>query len=101
MRRILVDHARARATAKRGADLTVPLELAPDLAEQRERIVISLDEALDALAQEDESKARLVEMRFFACMTAEEIAACVATPVHTVRRRLRTAQIWLRDYIEA
>ena len=101
MRRILVDHARARTAAKRGSDLTVPLAQVPDLAAQRERIVISLDDALDALAQEDEGKARLVEMRFFASMTPEEIAECVSTPVHTVRRRLHTAQVWLREYIGA
>jgi RNA polymerase sigma-70 factor, ECF subfamily len=101
MRRVLVDHARARATAKRGANVIIPLHLASDVAEQQERIVICLDEALDALAEEDEAKARLVEMRFFAQMTPEEIAECVRTPVHRVRRWLRSAQMWLREYIEA
>jgi RNA polymerase sigma factor (TIGR02999 family) len=98
MRRILVDHARARATGKRDASLTVALEAA-GIARAPDRIVISLDDALNALAAQDERKARFVEMRFFGGMTAEEIAECAATPVHIVRRELRAAQIWLRREI--
>ena len=100
MRRILVDHARARSAGKRGADVTVALE-GSDAALQRDRIVISLDDALKDLANEDALKARLVEMRFFGGMTAEEIAGCVDFPVHVVRRELRSAQVWLRREIEA
>ncbi len=101
MRWILVDHARARYAAKRDAGVTVVLETRDDFASQRDRIVISLDDALSALAAEDPQKARLVEMRFFGGMTAQEIADCVAMPVHTVRRELRSAQIWLKREIEA
>jgi RNA polymerase sigma factor (TIGR02999 family) len=100
MRCILVDHARARDAAKRGSGLTVALQDS-DFAPERDRIVISLDDALNALANEDDQKARLVEMRFFGGMTAEEIAECVETPVHIVRRELRSAQVWLRREIEA
>src|SRR5262249_56908607 len=96
MRQILVDHARARHAAKRGAGLTVALDQGSDCAPERDRIVISLDDALNALANEDDGKARLVEMRFFGGMTAEEIADCVAAPVHVVRRELRSAQAWPR-----
>ena len=101
MRRILVDHARARYAAKRGAGVTVALERGADFGSARDAIVISLDDALTALADQDEEKARLVEMRFFAGLTAEEIAQCTATPVHIVRRDLRSAQVWLRREIEA
>jgi len=101
MRQILVDHARGRQAAKRGAGLTVPLGPGSDFAPERDRIVISLDDALNALATEDDEKARLVELRFFGGMTAEEIAECVETPVHIVRRELRSAQAWLRREIEA
>src|SRR5215468_1653602 len=101
MRQILVDHARARQAAKRGAGLTVSLSAGSDFAPERDRIVISLDDALNALASEDDGKARLVEMRFFGGMTAEEIADCVEAPVHVVRRELRSAQAWLRREIEA
>jgi RNA polymerase sigma-70 factor (ECF subfamily) len=101
MRQILVDHARARQAGKRGADLKVPLHPNLDLAPERDRVVIALDDALNALALKDEKKARLVEMRFFAGMTAGEIAECIGTPIHIVRRELRTAQAWLRREIEA
>jgi DNA-directed RNA polymerase specialized sigma24 family protein len=72
-----------------------------DLAPERDRVVIALDDALNTLAAEDDKKARLVEMRFFGGMTAEEIAECVDAPVHVVRRELRAAQAWLRREIEA
>jgi RNA polymerase sigma factor (TIGR02999 family) len=99
MRRILVDHARARSAAKRGAGVTAALEEGSDFGPEQDRIVVSLDDALDALASQDRGKARLVEMRFFGGMTAEEIADCVSRPVHIVRRELRSAQIWLRREI--
>jgi RNA polymerase sigma factor (TIGR02999 family) len=101
MRQILVDHARARQAAKRGAGMKVAFEQRFDFAPERDRIVMALDDALNTLAREDGQKARLVEMRFFGGMTAEEIAECVETPVHIVRRELRAAQAWLRREIEA
>ena len=101
MRQILVDHARARHAAKRGSGLKVAFERRFDFAPERDRIVMALDDALNTLAREDGHKARLVEMRFFGGMTVEEIAECVETPVHIVRRELRAAQAWLRREIEA
>jgi RNA polymerase sigma-70 factor, ECF subfamily len=100
MRRILVDHARARHAVKRGSGERITLRESLDFAPERERIVVALDEALNALAKEDERKARIVEMRFFGGMTAEDIAESLAMPVHTVRRELRIAQAWLRREIE-
>ena len=100
MRQILVDHARARLAEKRGADLQVAYNPRQDVAQDQDRIVLSLNDALHALAREDARKAGLVEMRFFGGMTAEEIAACVETPVQSVRRELRAAQAWLRREIE-
>jgi RNA polymerase sigma factor (TIGR02999 family) len=101
MRQILVDHARARQAAKRGADVKVAFEHGFEFAPRRDRIVLALDDALNTLAREDGGKASLVEMRFFGGMTAEEIAERRGTPVHIVRRELRTAQAWLRREIEA
>jgi RNA polymerase sigma factor (TIGR02999 family) len=101
MRQILVDYARSRNAAKRGADAKVTLQPGLDFAPDRDRVVIALDDALQSLARSDAHKAELVEMRFFAGMTAVEIAECLALPVHTVRRELRTAQAWLRREIEA
>jgi RNA polymerase sigma factor (TIGR02999 family) len=101
MRQILVDHARARQTVKRGAEVKVALEPRFDIAPERDRIVLALDDALNTLARDDGRKARLVEMRFFGGMTADEIAECGGSSVNTVRRELRAAQAWLRREIEA
>ncbi len=101
MRQVLVDHARARQAAKRGPDVKVAYEARFDVAPERDRIVLALDDALTTLAEGDDRKARFVEMRFFGGMTAEEIAECGDVPVQVVRRELRAAQAWLRREIEA
>jgi RNA polymerase sigma-70 factor, ECF subfamily len=99
MRQILVDHARSRHAAKRGGGeklyVTDVLELVPD----RSPVIVAVNEALDRLANQDEFKSRIVEMRFFGGMTAEEISTCVQVPVHTVHRQLRLAQAWLRKEV--
>jgi RNA polymerase sigma-70 factor, ECF subfamily len=100
MRQVLVDHARARTAAKRGADRQVTLQPGLDFAPERDRIVIALDDALTLLAKEDARRAKLVEMRFFAGMTAAEIGDCIGQPAYAVRRELRVAQAWLRREIE-
>lgn len=95
MRQILVDHARARQAQKRGGDHT-DVQLTDSLEfPGRPVLVIALDEALERLHTLDERKAQLIEMRFFAGMTAEEISECSAIPPYTVRRELRLAQAWL------
>ena len=100
MRQVLVDYARARATKKRsgGNDpglltthLAVEAETGVELVE-----LIELDDALQALAAENDSLARLVEMRYFGGMTAEETAEALGMSVHIVRHDLRFAQAWLR-----
>ena len=101
MRQILVDHARARHAAKRGSDTGIPLRRIREPAPERDRAIAALDDALMALAIEDEWKARLVEMRFFGGMTAEEIAESVRAPLHVVRRDLRFARAWLRREMES
>jgi RNA polymerase sigma factor (TIGR02999 family) len=101
MRQILVDHARARHAAKRGAALKVAFEPRFDFAPERDRILMALDDALSTLSRDDSGKARLVELRFFGGMTAEEIAESLHTPIHVVRRELRAAQAWLRREMEA
>lgn len=58
--------------------------------------LLDLDSALDALAREDQSLARLVEMRYFGGMTAEETAEALGQSVHIVRHDLRLAQAWMR-----
>ncbi len=95
MRQILVDHARARQSLKRGGE-EAKLPLSDTLEfPGRPLLVIELDEALGRLNQFDERKAQFVEMRFFAGMTAEEISECAGIPPYSVRRELRLAQAWL------
>jgi RNA polymerase sigma factor (TIGR02999 family) len=96
MRRVLVDHARARGFQKRGGGAqTVPLETtilvsrAPDIA------LLDLDHALDALAEVDDRKARVVDMRFFGGMTVEETARALGVSGDTVKRDWRLAKLWL------
>ena len=101
MRQILIDHARARASAKRGSGETaIPLEQSGDLAVQKSPTIIAVDDALQALAQTDPLKARLVEMRFFAGMTAEESAEVLGRPVAEIRRHLRVGQAWLKRELD-
>ena len=58
--------------------------------------LIELDSAMDALTAEDERLARLIEMRYFGGMTAEESAEALGVSVHIVRHDVRFAQAWLR-----
>ena len=99
MRQVLIDYARARGSQKRSADKNVPWtaslevngEKGPELIE-----LIELDNAIQALAKEDESLARLIELRYFGGLTAEETAEALGLSVHVVRHDLRFAQAWLR-----
>jgi len=98
MRQVLVDYARARARKKRAGDPNAwTTSIAVDRDPGIEPIeLLDLDSALDALAQEDRSLARLIEMRCFGGMTAEETAQALGQPVYVVRHDLRLAQAWLR-----
>ena len=106
MRQVLVDYARSRSTLKRAggkvreASCTTILEMKDD---GRPEIVdvIQLDDALAALAAENETLARLVEMRYFGGLTAEESAEALGLSVHIVRHNLRYAQAWLRRKLAA
>lgn len=105
MRRILVDHARARHAAKRGgsavrvslgdADRQFP---APDghVAE-----VLALDEALERLATQDAEQARVVELRFFAGLSVEETATALGRSPRTIKREWRLAKAWLYRELSA
>lgn len=87
MRRILVDHARARNAAKRGGELvkdTIDDRLA--YLPQRTTQILELNEALARLEQSDALKARIVEMRFFGGLSVEEIAGALQTAPRTVKR---------------
>ena len=97
MRQILVDHARARLSAKRGGDaVIIQLDDGVDVARHaRSADVLGLNDALDALAVRDPRKARIVELRYFGGFTADETAKSIGISVATVRRELRLAEAFL------
>lgn len=102
MRRILVDHARARQRDKRGGkgdDL--PLDEARQVpATGGSRVdLIALDEALDLLATFDERQARIVELKYFGGMTLDETADVIGVSRVTVRRDWQIARAWLRHQL--
>jgi len=96
MRQVLVDLARARQAAKRGRELAVTLSGFEDVAAPAGDSFLVLNDALDRLTQDHPLKGRLIELRFFGGLTAEESAAALSMSVHTVRRELRLALAWLR-----
>jgi len=96
MRRILVDHARARYAAKReGGLLKVSLDQAADIGQQRGAELIALDDALKELAVFDARKSRIVELRYFGGLSVEETAVVLEVSPVTVKREWRAAKLWL------
>jgi len=97
MRRILVDYARARGAAKRGGSATfVPLQQAGDRGRSAAVVdVLAIDTALTRLADLDADQARLVELRFFAGLTVEEVALLLGRSERTIKREWRLARAWL------
>lgn len=95
MRQLLVDHARARGrrgVADAGADA---IDVAVTGAAEFDVGLLDLDEALTELARLDPDQARVVEMRYFAGLTMEEVAAALGTSLSTVEREWRSARAWL------
>jgi RNA polymerase sigma factor (TIGR02999 family) len=96
MRRILVDHARARHRDKRGGGAPVlVLNEEIDMPEQRSFELIALDDALDTLAKLDPQQSRVVELRFFAGLSIDETAEALNVSRATVNRDWVTARAWL------
>lgn len=96
MRRVLVDHARRHAAVKRDAPGD-RVTLAPEIAsaDARDMDVLELDQMLAALARKDERKARVVELRFFAGMSHDEIADVLGVARSTVAEDWTVARAWL------
>jgi RNA polymerase sigma factor (TIGR02999 family) len=97
IRRLLIEHARARSRHKRGGARDrerVPLDQQPAPPASDERL-LSLHEALEKLAEFDPQKARLVELRFFAGCTVQEAAQVLGVSESTVAREWRLARAWL------
>lgn len=101
MRQVLVDYARSESRAKRGGGGR-PVTLDTSLGISGPAIshdLLTVNAALEDLARESPDLAQLVEMRFFAGMTAEESAQAVGRSAHAVRHDLRLAQAWLRRHL--
>jgi RNA polymerase sigma factor (TIGR02999 family) len=96
MRRVLVDHARARRSAKRGGDVT-PVTFDDAIAATGDRTadVLELDEALERLFALDQRKARVIELVYFGGLTYHETAMALDLSEATVHRELRLAKAWL------
>jgi RNA polymerase sigma factor (TIGR02999 family) len=100
MRQILTEHARRRQAAKRGGARTLlPLNESLDFSAERAYTVIAVDDALTTLASIDAEQARMVELRFYSGMTADEIGYLTGISVHRVRHLLRIAMAWLHREI--
>jgi RNA polymerase sigma factor (TIGR02999 family) len=96
MRRILVDHARSKGYAKRGAHAKqVSLDEGIAVSGKRGADIIALDDALKDLEALDPRKSRIVEMRFFGGLSLEETAEVLDVSVPTVEREWRAARAWL------
>jgi RNA polymerase sigma-70 factor, ECF subfamily len=102
MRRILVDRARKRAAAKRGArPERVDLDSILDVYSVRSREVVALDDALKTLAGVDPRRARIVELRFFGGLSVQETAQVVKVSSDTVLRDWKLARAWLLTELSA
>jgi RNA polymerase sigma factor (TIGR02999 family) len=101
MRKILIDHARTRNASKRGGGRPgLSLDEARDACVERPEIMIGLDDALNALERLDPRKARMIEMRYFGGLTAEESGRALSMEAAEVRRELRVAQAWLQRELD-
>ena len=96
MRRILVENARGKARLKRGGGLR-RIDLAEQAAPDQDEGLLALDDALGRLATEDPIAAKVVELRQFAGLGHEEIAAHLGITVYLARQKWAYARAWLRD----
>ena len=102
MRRILVDHARKLRYQKRGGDAhQVSLDEALVVSEERAADVVALDDALKGLAEIDQRKGQIVELRFFGGLSIEETAEVLKVSPGTVMRDWTLAKAWLRRAVES
>ena len=102
MRRILVDAARARGSAKRGGQVkrvnhstAFNLDEIPDVSTGRDRELVAIDDALNTLAEMDSRKARVIELRFFGGLSVEETAEVLKISPQSVMRDWKLAKAWL------
>lgn len=98
MRRVLLEHARARLADKRGSGAErVTLFEVPSALDERPETLVALDEALEHFATIDPQSARIVELRWFGGLDVAETAALLDVSTRTVERGWRAAAAWLRN----
>jgi RNA polymerase sigma-70 factor, ECF subfamily len=96
MRQILVDHARKHRSAKRGGGAeNLNIDEIVGLGVEKPNDIIALDDALKALAEIDERKAKVIELRFFGGLSVEETAVALGVSAATIGREQRLAEAWL------
>lgn len=101
MRRILIDHARARLTSKRGGEqIPVQLDEAYPLRTDTPQGMIAVDDALDKLKALDPRQEQIVEMRFFGGLTVEETAEVLGVSTRTIEREWTVARAWLYMHLK-
>jgi len=100
MRQVLVEHARARKTAKRDG-VKVPIEEDLPMAVTDSEDLVAVDEALDKLAAIDQRQSRIVELRYFGGLTISETASLLGISEKTVKRDWVLARTWLHREISS
>jgi len=100
MRRVLIDHARSVRAAKRGSGMKIELDSAL-IADAPRGVddLLALDQALQRLAELDARQSRIVELRFFAGFSDEEVARVLDISTRTVKRDWATARAWLHSQL--
>ena len=97
MREILVDRARAKAAAKRGANcVIVALDESVALPGKREVDLVALDSALKSLSELDSRQSQIVDLRFFGGLSIQETSSVLGISPATVKREWATARLWLQ-----
>jgi RNA polymerase sigma factor (TIGR02999 family) len=102
MRRLLIDHARARRAARRGGgQAAIELEEEFLISDQQLDAIAELDDALQRLERVDARQSTILEQRFFGGLSLEETAEAVGVSLATVKRELRFARAWLASELGA
>jgi RNA polymerase sigma factor (TIGR02999 family) len=102
MRRILLGHARAKFSEKRGGMVEhIALSDAPSLSVEKSIELLAPDEALQKLSEQDERQGQIVELRYFGGYSVEEISEILGVSASTVDRQWRMARAWLQRALNA